>query len=63
MNNASKGRCVTVTPSGIVMGYFPVWAGNVKQKRSRGLDKPVVSWFSYRPSLVGGEVAFKGPME
>ena len=30
MNNASKGRCVTVTPSGIVTGYFPIWADNVK---------------------------------
>lgn len=24
MNNASKGRCVTVTPSGTQAGHFPV---------------------------------------
>ena len=33
MNNASKGRCVTVTPSGIEGGYFQRCAANVKHKR------------------------------
>ncbi len=33
MNNASKGRCVTITPSGKAAAIFPAGASKVKQKR------------------------------
>ena len=61
MNNASKGRCVTVTPSGIEMGIFAVAQPmSNTSNRSRKLDIDVVSWFSNPPSLAG-ESALKVP--
>ncbi len=61
MNNASKGRCVTVTPSGTQGTIFGFERPMSNPERFRGLDTDVVSWFANSPSLAG-ESAY-GPME
>ena len=66
MNNASKGRCVTVTPSGKKDGGdFPAWAANVNCKRkdrfagwTRTADHGLLLGF---PLMAKGN--FQGPME